>query len=162
MSKPKFWITLRIEIFSSATESVYGLYTNPLRCSLKKKSKGLRSGEWGRQTYAVLKETKFPSNVMQPMGNISGGVGSRHLVESRFPLANIKRISISLCLRYCTIDILYGFKWSWNLKIFVHARSAACHSFAKAPFTIGARALYSTLRSEYLSFARAIALLHDV
>lgn len=82
-----FWITLRIEIFSSSTESGYGLYINTLGCPNKKKSKGLWSGEWGRQTFAVLEETKFPSNVMQPIGNISGGVGSRHLVETRYPLA---------------------------------------------------------------------------
>lgn len=82
-----FWINLRIEIFSSSTESGYGLYINPLGCPNKKKSNGLWSGEWGRQTFAVLEETKFPSNVMQPIGNISGGVGSRHLVETRYPLA---------------------------------------------------------------------------
>lgn len=32
-------------------------------------------------------------------------------------LANIRRILISLSLRCCIIDILYGFKWRSNLKI---------------------------------------------
>lgn len=42
------------------------------------------------------------------------------------------------------------------------ARSAGSYSVPKAPFTVGVRALYSTLRSEYQSFARALALFHDV
>ena len=35
--------------------------------------------------------------------------------------------------------------------------TAVIDSFAKAPFTIGARPLYNTLRSKYFSFARPVA-----